>query len=92
MKVKDYLPKLKANRYTYYNLDQKTIRDFKNLYNYLKKHKEKNVSNYFQWNDSIKGSVNYWLNNKTIFKNQKYIEYIRKYKAMEIISQAIKHY
>ena len=23
MKVKDYLPKLKANRYTYYNLNQK---------------------------------------------------------------------
>ncbi len=85
MKVKDYLPKLKANRYTYNNLDLKTIQDFKNLYNYLKKHKEKNVSNYFQWNDSIKGSVNYWLNNNN------YIDYVKKFKSMEIISQTIKH-
>jgi hypothetical protein len=30
MKVKDYLPKLKANRYTYYNLDKGTIKDFQN--------------------------------------------------------------
>ncbi len=85
MKVKDYLPKLKANRYTYYNLDQKTIQDFKNLYNYLKKNKEKEVSNYFQWNDAIKSSVNYWLNNKN------YIDYVKKFKSMEIISQRIIH-
>ena len=85
MKIKDYLPKLKANRHTYYNLDKKTIQDFKNLYNYLKKHKEKNVSNYFQWNDAIICTVNYWLNNKN------YTDYVKKYKAMEIISQTIKH-
>jgi len=87
MKVKDYLPKLKANRYTYYNLDKKSIQEFKKLYNYLKKHKEKEASNYLQWswNDAIKGSVNYWLYNQTE------VEYIRKYKAMEVISQAIKH-
>lgn len=86
MKVKDYLPKLKANKYTYYNLDKKTIQDFKDLYKYLKKHKEKNVSNYFQWTDSLKCSVNYWLNNKN------YIDYVKKFKAMEIISQAITYY
>ena len=86
MKIKDYLPKLKANKYTYYNLEQNTIQDFKNLYNYLKKHKEKEVSyNYFQWNDAIKGSINYWLNSKS------YIDYVKKFKAMEIISQTIKH-
>lgn len=84
MKVKEYLPKVKANRYTYYNLDKKTKRRFQQLYNYLKRHKEKDVSNYFQLCDSIKGSVKYWLNSKC------YIEYIRKYEAMKIISQAIK--
>ena len=34
MKVKDYLPQVKANKYTYYNLDNKTKQDFKNLYKY----------------------------------------------------------
>lgn len=84
MKVKDYLPKVKANKFTYYNLDKPTIKRFKNLYNYLKRNKEKEVSNYFQCNDAIKGSVNYWLNNKN------YIDYVRKFKAMETISQTIK--
>jgi|TARA_Y100000015_G_C2386558_1_gene87773 hypothetical protein len=89
MKVKDYLPKVKANRYTYYNLDKETIQYFKNKYNYLKKHKEKEVSNCFQSNDLLKCSVNYWLNNKN-YKDY-YIDYVKKYKAMEIISQLIKH-
>ena len=84
MKVKDYLPKLKANRYTYYNLDKGTIKDFQNLQNYLKKHKEKNVSNYFLYCDTLKGQVNFWLTNK----NE--LDYIKKYKSMEIISQTIK--
>tara|TARA_Y100000401_G_C8252913_1_gene189158 strand:+ start:58 stop:318 length:261 start_codon:yes stop_codon:yes gene_type:complete len=78
MKVKDYLPKLKANRYTYYNLDKGTIKDFQNLYNYLKKHKEKNVSNYF-WDE------------KFLLTNNNELDYIKKYKSMEIISQTIKH-
>jgi len=85
MKVKELLPKVKANRYTYYNLDKSQISGFKNLYKYLKKHKQKNVSNYFQYCDALKGQVNFWLNNK----NE--LDYIRKYKAMEIISQTIKH-
>tara|TARA_R100001509_G_scaffold165417_2_gene146968 strand:+ start:661 stop:921 length:261 start_codon:yes stop_codon:yes gene_type:complete len=83
MKVKNYLTKLKANRYTYYNLDKKSIQDFKNLYSYLKKHQEKNVSNYFQYCDAIKGQINFWLN------NENELDYIRKYKAMEVISQNI---
>ena len=41
MKVKELLPKVKANRYTYYNVDKKSIQDFKNLYSYLKKHEDK---------------------------------------------------
>jgi len=84
MKVKDYLTKLKANRYTYYNLDKKTIQNFKNLYSHLKKHQEKNVSNYFQYCDASNRQINFWLN------NQNELDYIRKYKAMEIISQTIK--
>ena len=43
MKVKELLPKIKANRYTYYNLDKKSVEDFKNLYNYLKKHEDKEI-------------------------------------------------
>ena len=37
MKIKQYLPRLKANRYTYYNLDNETKKHFQYLYNYLKK-------------------------------------------------------
>ena len=76
MKVKELLPKVKANRYTYYNLSKKDQKYFQNLYNYLKKHKEKTT---------LIRAVDYWLNDK------KYIDYIRKYKAMEVISQTIKH-
>ena len=38
MRVKDYLSRVKANRHTYFNLDNKSKKDFQNLYNYLKKH------------------------------------------------------
>jgi len=76
MKVKELLPKVKANRYTYYNLNNSEIIRFKNLYNYLKKHKEKTT---------LIRAVDYWLN------DQNYIEYVRKFKAMEVISQTIKH-
>lgn len=38
MKVKDLLPKLKANRYTFRNLDMKTVQYFKINYQYLKRH------------------------------------------------------
>ena len=75
MRVKELLHKVKANRYTYYNLSEKDKNYFQNLYNYLKKHKEKTTS--------IK-AIDYWLNNNT------YIDYIKKYKAMEVISQTIK--
>jgi|TARA_R100001530_G_scaffold130395_1_gene101311 cobalamin biosynthesis Mg chelatase CobN len=85
MKVKDYLNKVKANRYTYNNLDKNHIKDFQKLYNYLKTQQEKNVSNYFQYCDAVKGQVNFWLTNK----NE--LDYIKKYKSMEIISQTIKH-
>tara|TARA_R100000654_G_scaffold67317_1_gene95847 strand:+ start:237 stop:473 length:237 start_codon:yes stop_codon:yes gene_type:complete len=78
MKVKDYLPKLKANRYTYYNLNQKTIQDFKNLYNYLKKHKEKECSDYMHIY-------------KIFTERNHYSDFLKKYKTMSILSQTIKH-
>ena len=33
MKIKDILNKVKANKNTYYNLDKKSIQDYKKLYN-----------------------------------------------------------
>ena len=36
MKVKELLKEVKANRYTYYNLDKKAIYEYQKLYNYLK--------------------------------------------------------
>jgi len=81
MKVKDYLNKVKANRYTYNNLDKNRIKDFQKLYNYLKTHEEKEVSKWFEFYVS----VNDWINNEYI------LDYVIKYKAMEILSSEIKH-
>ena len=80
-KVKDYLHQVKANKNTYHNLDDKTIQDFKNLYNYLKTHQEKEVSQWFVFY----ANVNDWLNQDYI------LDYVIKYKAMEILSSEIKH-
>ena len=41
MKVKELLKQVKANRYTYYNIDKKGINEYQKLYNYLKRNKEK---------------------------------------------------
>ena len=81
MTVIEILPKLKANKYTYYNLSNKDVEYFRKLYKYLLKHKNKNISqNIFQNNDALKNSIYFWLNNK----NE--LDYIRKIKAMELIS------
>tara|TARA_B100001939_G_C16900293_1_gene599618 strand:- start:234 stop:482 length:249 start_codon:yes stop_codon:yes gene_type:complete len=80
-KVKDYLHQVKANKNTYHNLDDKTKQDFKNLYNYLKTHQEKEVSEWFVFYVN----VNDWLNQDYI------LDYVIKYKAMEILSSEIKH-
>lgn len=78
MKVIELLPKLKANRYTYYNLDKECIESFKKLYNYLKKHKNKGIytSCMREFNEHLK----------------KYdLDYLKKYRAMEVLSQNINH-
>lgn len=36
MKVKDFLPQVKANKYTYYNLLDYHIESYKKLYNFFK--------------------------------------------------------
>ena len=78
--VKDYLPLLKANKYTYYNLDKKSINNFQELYKYLKKHEDKEV---------------YHLVCGLLLQTDKYknrsTDYLKKYNAMQVISQNIKH-
>ena len=59
MQVKDILPKLKANRYTFRNLSERDINYFRNNYNYLKRNEEREV-NWF-----VKISINDYLNNKS---------------------------
>lgn len=86
IQVKELLPKFKANSKTYYNLSKKDIAMFKSLYNYLKRNKEKYIkSNVFQHSDAIKGQINYWLN------NENELDYLKKYKAMEIVSFNLIH-
>ena len=80
MTVNDYIHTVKANRYTYYNLDKKIINDYKKLYTYLKKHKDKVVSS---------GLIDIQI--KTI--NDKFdIDYLIKYKIMQLISYNIIEY
>ena len=80
MKVKDILPSVKANRYTYYNLDRRSIIMFKDLYKCLVKHKEKEVGGLL-----IKAQLN------TIYLKKEYTGYLKKYKTMELIAHNIKH-
>ena len=77
MKVKELLKEVKANRYTYYNLDKETIEQYQKLYNYLKKNKEKKINQLlFLWG----------LENEN---SHFYIEYVKKYRLMNLISQTI---
>lgn len=81
MKVKEFLPKVRANRYTFFNLDNSTKKDFRKLYSYLKKHENRNInSNNFQGCNALIGQINFWLENK----NE--MDYIKKIKAMQLIS------
>lgn len=77
MRAKNYLPKLKATKYTYFNLDQKAVSDFKKLYNFIKRHGDKNVPK--MYHNKI----------KFILDDTKEIEYLKKYKAMHLISTSI---
>lgn len=43
MKVLELLPMIKANRYTYLNLDRSTVDIFKEMYSYLRRNKNKTV-------------------------------------------------
>jgi len=79
MKVYEILPRFKANNKTYYNLSRKDIIIFKDLYNYLKKHKEKNIGGIL-----IENQI------KTI-NNIYDTDYLIKYKSMELISYNIIH-
>lgn len=79
MTVSQLLPKVKANRHTYYNLDKQSIEYYKKQYNYLKRHKDKEVYS------SIIKEVNEVLN-----ENNK-LEYVKKVKAMLLIGTNINH-
>ena len=80
MTVNDYIHTVKANRYTYYNLDKKSVNDYKKLYTYLKKHKDKVVSS---------GLIDIQI--KTI-KDKFDMDYLIKYKIMQLISYNIIEY
>lgn len=77
MLVREILPKLKANRYTYHNIDKKDVENFKIQYAYLKKHEDKKIFL------SVMNSVNHWLN----LKNE--LDFLKKIKSIQIISRNI---
>ena len=76
--VADFIPMVKPNSKTYYNLDNKSIDMFKKLYFYLVKHKDKQVG--------LLGAKR-----AVAMLDTKEMDYVKKYKAMEIISQNINH-
>ena len=77
MKVKDILPKVKANGRTYHNASPKQIIMYKDLYSYLKKYKEKDVGGVLIANQI--NTINRTYNS----------DYLRKYKAMELVAYNI---
>lgn len=78
MQVKDFLPKVRATAKTYHNLTQDIIVYYQKRYEYLKKHKEKQVG------DLAAETANNWLTAKTT-------DWEKKYKAMQALSVGIKH-
>lgn len=78
MKVSRYLKSVRANKFTFYNLDEATKNEFKALYKYLVKHKDKDVYSLI-----TKISINQ-IDSKTT-------DYIYKFKKMQVISTNIKH-
>ena len=76
--VNDFLSKVKPNSKTYYNLDKQSIDAFKKLYTYLVKYKDREV-----------GFIGVRRANEIL--NSRETDYLKKYKAMESISQHIKH-
>lgn len=93
MKVNKFLNSLRANRYTYKNISTDEVERFQKLYNYLKKHKDKEVyKSVFFHNDALLFQIYFRKNNKNendILKGV--LDFTRKYNAMELISQKIKH-
>lgn len=73
MKVKDILTRIKANRYTFRNLDQSTINYFQSNYNYLKKNKEREVCKI------VETLINDYLNVEEV-------DYVVKIKAINFVS------
>ena len=78
MIVDDFLPEVKANRYTYYNLNNDSIKRYQKLYRYLKRHKDKGVGVHFLFNYSN-------------FDNSYDTEYSKKYTKMVHLSNNINH-
>lgn len=77
MRVKDILSRMKANRYTFRNLDQSTINYFQSNYNYLKKNKEREVCKI------VETLINDYLNVEEV-------DYLVKIKAINFVSINLK--
>ena len=78
MIVEDFLPEVKANRYTYYNLNNDFIERYQKLYRYLKRHKDKDVGVHFFF---------YYTNRDNSYDT----EYSKKYTKMVHLSNNIIH-
>ncbi len=71
------LKKVKANRYTYFNLNNATIEFFRNRYAFLKKYQDREVS-----------SLSIMIANKIISKKGA-SDYVKKCEAMRILATGV---
>lgn len=75
-KIKNLLPLVKANKHTYYNLDNSAKKDFRDLYGYLKKNSGAKVEGFKL--KPFKSRL-----------NSNDLEYLNKFKAMEILISCV---
>ena len=81
MIVEDFLSEVKANRYTYYNLDKDSIKRFQKLYKYLKRHKNKGVKMQFFYMIELESIKQ--------IDSQHWTDYLKKYQKMETLTHYI---
>lgn len=79
MKIKNILKKVKADRYTFYNLFSQDVSYFRKQYNYLKKHQNKKIDSFW-----VRRALKELIN-----KNRS--SYVNKIKAMETLAGHIQH-
>lgn len=79
--INDFLKACRANRYTYHNLTNDSIKSFKARYNYLKRHKDYALTNHSITQIEVK-----IMDNNSLVE----LDYLKKMDLMALIITKIK--